>query len=238
MSNEAEFTMEKKATLGMPKQQDRSNSTTRSTLQALIRSAKTLANDQNIDRILERFDRTVDLEADVNSKEERIKILRADLEKQRTNHEITHQQSLLTYEASRDRVRSQLESSEANVVSLRSEIEQGNTTLEALKSENVGLTNTVRNLNGSAKVQDESAKKAGLEINTLQESLRTSEDANEKSKVLLRQNETQISCLERDFKKLQNDYDTLVGQHRSTAQQLNDAQSLTVALNNGDPEPM
>lgn len=238
MSNETEFTMEKKATLEMPTQRDRSISNTRSTLQTLIKSAKTLANDQSVDRILERFDRTVELEADVNSKEERIKALHAELEKQRIDHGITHQQSLLTYEASRDRVRSQLESSEANVVSLRSEIEKGHATLEALKSENVSLTNTIHKLNESVKVQDEKAKKAGLEIKTLQESLRTSEDANEKSKAVLRQQENQISRLEGDLKRLQNDYDTLDGQHRSTAQQLKDAQSLTVSLSNEDPEPM
>ena len=229
--------MAKKPTLDMPKQQDEPSSTTRSTLQVLIRSVKTLADDQNIDRILERFDRTVDLEADIKLKEEGITKLSGELEKQRALHEITHQQSLLTYEASRDRVRSQLERSEANVVSLRGEIEQGNVTLEALKSENASLTDKIHKLSVSVKVQDESAKKDGLEIKALQESLQTSEDANEKSKAVLRQQEAQLSRLEADFKRLQSDYDTLAGQHRSTAQQLIDVQSLTVSLNKDDPEP-
>ena len=239
MSNEAGSTKAKKPTTGMTKRHDGLNSTTtfRSTLEILINSAKTLAYDQNVDRILERFDKTADLEADIKVKEERIKALDTELEKRLADHEITHQQSLLTYEASRDRLKSQVESSETKVVSLRGEIEQRDATLETLKSENASLTNAIHNLGESVKVQDENAKTTGIEIRTLQESLQQSEGANEKLKTGLRQQETKLSQLEGAHKRLQSEYEKLIGQHRSTAQQLNDLQSLTVNLSNEDPEP-
>lgn len=203
-----------------------SDSTIKSALENLITSAKVLAADQSVGRALELINKISELEANVVSKDGQIKSLQDELEKGKANHEDVHQQSLRTYDAARDKLKSQLHSSETQVAALNSELEKKNATITSLKDIQTEQNDTAKKL-----------EEANGRVEALVQSLEESKEANEQLKKAIQQKKNKLSQSETALKTLQNSHEKLEKQHQVTEQQMRDAQSLRVELSSEESEP-
>lgn len=217
---------------------DASESSAKGALEALITSARILASDPTVDSVLERFSKIKDLETDIRSKDERVETLLADMKKMVANHDTTHRKALSNYDASRDRLKLQVESSEEHVVSLQNELKEKVAAIAALRDNEVSMTDKIEGLSMSAKLQDEEAKKTGVKIRALEESLEMGKEANEQLKKAHQQQGHELARSKAALARLQDDYEKLSKEHRSIAQQWQVAQSLTVSLHEQDLESM
>ncbi len=207
-------------------------------LREVVHAAKALACEQDIERIFGDLEKIGDMERDAEMKVERITSLENELEKQAAVHQTTHQQSLLTYTDSLDKIRSRHNSSKAHVATLQGELEQKDHIITTLREDYAKVGEKLQKSNQSSKDLEESLNDRSTKVKSLEQSVEELKAKNSASATALKQQEVQVSQLQSQIQRRQVEYDDLNKQYQRARQQVDDAQSLTVGLNSGEPEQL
>lgn len=110
------------------------SSSIKSAFEGLITAARTLSSDESVGYILNHFEKMPELRAMLKSKDDEIIRLKTEMTDKETTHKATRLQSLSTYEDAKDKLKFQLERSEAKIKELTRHSEANVANVEELKS--------------------------------------------------------------------------------------------------------
>lgn len=109
------------------------SSSVKSAFEGLIAAARTLSSDESVEYILSHFEKIPELGAMLKSKDAEIKRLKIEMTDKEATHNATHHQSLSIYEDAKEKLKSQLEKSEAKIKELTRHSETNVAHMEELK---------------------------------------------------------------------------------------------------------
>ena len=209
------------------------NTTTKAALKDIIRSARALASDRNMSRILELLDKVPELEEEIKSKDSQIEKLNVEMNEKEADHKKTHQRSLSSYVESHEEMRREIVAKGNSITSLQSELIQKDK-IESMKRNESNLTDQIENLQNNAKSQREMSKKDEATIKELRNSVATTQAANEKLQVTAQEHDMMLSKSDADLKRYEIQNETLRKEYRQILRQLEDIKSLAEPLHLDD----
>ncbi|KAK3045799.1 hypothetical protein LTR09_012659 [Extremus antarcticus] len=218
-----------------PTSPDVFNTTTKGAFEDLIAAAKVLASSETIGSVVSLFDKIPDLEASIRSKDEQIQNMDLKMEKEVEKHKTANKESLLTYDAAKDDLKSEVADLKALVTSLQSKIEEKDAAIETLKTDEADFKARSERFKAFVETQKEKVKKSAALVAELKESVKESKADQDKLQDDFQKQQNLLSQSEVGLKRSQNEYEILRKEYSSMSRQLEGIRSLTISLSDGDP---